>query len=198
MKEWIYNEKLIVSNIEEVFIQSTSSDFMEAKKWYKNAGAYARDMSEEFGVPFIKCCALISVLSPQKEWWQNIQITRSFLRSKGQYAKHLGNQVKKAKTIYSYESPFYDLDGFIGGRKTINFFHNILSPTGEAWVTIDSHMVQICTGRMDVKTVTSKQYDFLANILKKQAKIHNFIPSEFQALLWLTWKRIKPKYNQLK
>jgi hypothetical protein len=198
MKEWIYNQSFIESNIEEVFIQSTSSDLREARVWYRNAGIYAKDMSTEFNIPYIKCCALISVLSPQKEWWQNIQLTRSFLRSKGIYCRHLTNQVKKAKTIYSYEGHFREIDEFIGGRKTTNFFHNIHSPTSPNWITIDGHMLQLMTGKMEIKAVTNKQYDFLANILKNKAKEHNFVPSEFQALLWLTWKRIKPRYNELK
>jgi uncharacterized protein YfkK (UPF0435 family) len=198
MKEWIYNQSFIESNIEEVFIQSTSSDLREARVWYKNAGIYAKDMSTEFGVPLVKCCALISVLSPQKEWWQNIQLTRSFLRSRGTHVRHIGRQVEKAKTIYNFCEDCSEIDDVINGRKTVNFFHNIHSPTQKEWITIDSHMIGVCTGRMEIKSVTNKQYDFLANILKNKAKKHNFVPSEFQALLWLTWKRIKPRYNELK
>lgn len=198
MKKWVYNQSFIESNIEEVFVQSTSSDLIEAGKWYNNARMYAEELSKEFNVPFIKCCALISVLSPQKEWSQNLQLTKDFLTSGGMKCKHYSGQVKKAILIYNYGNKELGIDEIIGGRKTVNFFHNIHFPTNPLWVTLDGHMLQVCTGKMEIKDVTDKQYDFLANILKNQAKMHNFVPSEFQALLWLTWKRIKSRYNELK
>ena len=198
MKKWVYNKQYIISNITEVAEQATTQDLVEAKDWYLKANRYAKDMSIEFNVPHIKCCALISVLSPQKEWWQNLELTRDFLKSGGQGCGHYTKQVDKARYIYDCYDAYHVIDNIIGGRKTTNFFHNIHMPTSPDWVTLDGHMLQVCTGKMEIKSVTDKQYDFLADIVKKESKRYNLIPSEFQSLLWLTWKRIKPHYNQLK
>lgn len=198
MKKWVYNEQYIISNITKVAEQATTKDLAEAKDWYSKANRYAYEMSVEFDISHIKCCALVSVLSPQKEWWHNLQLTRDFLKSGGTECKHYTNQVEKARTIYNSEGYYFEMDNIIKGKKTVNFFHNIHMPTSPDWVTLDGHMLQVCTGRMEIKSVTDKQYDFLAEIVKKESKRYNLIPSEFQSLLWLTWKRIKPRYNELK
>lgn len=195
MKKWFYNEEFIVSNLEEVFLQSTSFDFKEAKLWYPAARNYAMDFSQEFSVPFIKCCALISVLSPQKEWLQNLELTRQFLKNGGRRTKHTLTQVRKARQIYNFIGDNKGLDDIIGGRKTTNFFHNIYSPNDNQWITLDFHMIQVLTGKLEEKDLTVNQYDFAASVLKKQAKVYNLASSEYQSILWLTWKRIKPKYN---
>lgn len=196
--KFIYNEELIVSNIEEVFIQSTSSVFKEAKLWYPTARNYAMDFSQEFNIPFVKCCALISVLSPQKEWFHNLQLTKDFLKSGGRKARHTSVQIQKARDIYNFVGNYKELDTIIGGRKTVNFFHNIHSPSNPMWVTIDTHMIEVCMGNFDRSKLTVNQYDFLAEILKNQAKVHNLASSEYQSILWLTWKSIKPRWGEKK
>lgn len=198
MKKWIYNEEFITSNVEEVLIQSTSSDFKEAKLWYPTARNYAMDFSQEFNIPFENCCALISVLSPQKEWFQNLELTKEFLKSGGKRVRHTSVQKAKAKNIYRSTNNVNVLDLIIGGRKTTNFFRNILSPTDNNYITLDSHMIQVCTGKMEEKDLTVNQYDYVAGVLKSEAKKLNLHSSEFQSILWLTWKRIKPRYNENK
>jgi hypothetical protein len=193
----IYNTKTVIDNIEEVLIQIPSSVYKEAKEWYPKANKIALDFSSKYGKPIEVTSALIACLSPQKEWFHNLELTEDFLKVNGKRVRHTRQQHKKAKSIYFFHEDYKDVLSFIeqtlGGPKTQNFFRNILDPTDPKYVTIDSHMAQLMSGNFDYVDPTLKQYNFLKDLLIDFSKSHNMIPSEMQSILWLTWRKIKKK-----
>jgi hypothetical protein len=193
----IYNVDMLKTNIEEVLQQATSSIYKDAKDWYPKAHRYAEEFSEKYNKPIEITSALISVLSPQKEWFHNLKLTEEFLKSKGRTCRHVEKQKLKARKIYALNdvapANIEMAALYLGGLKTTNFFFNILNPSDPKFVTIDSHMLQLMTGMFEFLKPTVKQYTFMKNVLIDCAKENKMIPSEFQSVLWLTWKNVKPK-----
>lgn len=189
----MYNENFIVSNINEILEQSTHRDYIESKEWYPKAREVALNFSKEYDLSLIKTSGLISIFSPQKSWEQNIKVTEEYLKSGT--CKHFKIQKEKADKLLKLEKPnFEEIENIISGYKTINFFRNIYEPSDYQYVTLDSHMSQIVSGKMDKKFLTKKEYIFVKNIMIKEALKWKVESSHFQAWLWLIWKRIKPKY----
>lgn len=188
------NREFIIEHLEEVFVQSTSSDYKEGLNWYPTANKYAETFSEKFKKPIEVCAGLISVLSPQKEWFANLKMTEDFLESKGIVCKHTTTQATKAYSIYCLNGKtsknIEDITRILNGRKTTNFFHNILTPLNVNFITLDAHMGAITLGQ---KIFTKKEYLDVSGIMKVEALKLGLVPSQYQAILWKTWKRVKLK-----
>ena len=189
--------EIVQANLNDIYIQVNSGMQMQGSNWYDIAHNYAKSFADEFELPLCLTAAIISCLSPQKQWYQNIKIAHEFLYSKGKKCRHVGKQAEKARCIYNLH--FSDnekcnidwIEFYLGGQKTINFFHNIYEPENGNYCTIDSHMIQIMTGNMLCKIVTKKQYLFLKEELTKFANQHGFNVPVMQALLWVTFRIIK-------
>ena len=197
MRKFCFDPHVTMDNMKEVFEQAPLSNFKDAKEWYPTAHKYAEGYAKEFGLPVAITSGLIACLSPQKNWFHNLQLTRDFLECGGCDCRHTGVQVDKAQRIYNlaYKHRFSlkNIKEILGGLKTQNFFMNIYQPENKKFATIDAHMIQLMTGDLRLRTVTEKQYLYLQAVLNMYAYKHNLIPSEMQSVLWITWKQIKPK-----
>jgi hypothetical protein len=186
--------EIIRENLDLIYDQTTWQLFREAKEWYPAAHTYAKDFAEEFHKSITCTSGLISVLSVQKSWISNLLLTREFLESKGETCRHLGGQVDKARRIYRLHNDTPErVAEIVRGLKTVNFMYNLISPEDERWVCLDVHMCQLLTGNYDYKVATNTQYHFLKEQLIQFAKDNNLIPSTMQALVWLIFKKIKPR-----
>jgi hypothetical protein len=175
----------------------------EGLNWYDTANEYAKFYSEMYNLPLVITSALIAVLSPQKQWYQNLIITQEFLATQGEIVRHCKQQADKARAIYHLDTlitaGLYKhgdkiieyIDNVLHGSKTINFFHNIYEPENSDYVTIDSHMIQLMTGNIQCKSVTAGQYEFLKSELIKFAAKYNIPAPTMQAKLWVTFRIIK-------
>jgi hypothetical protein len=194
----IYNTEFVKSNMEDVLIQTDLATRKEAKEWFPKANQFAQTLGKQYNVNPIIVSGLISCLSPQKNWFHNMVLTEDFLKSRGETCRHTGQQVEKAKAIYfirdCYDTNIMTLtEGILNGQKTVNFFMNITKPENPEYVTLDSHMCQLMSGDFTYKTATNKQYLFLKQVLQEYATENKMLPSEMQSLLWLTWRKIKPR-----
>jgi hypothetical protein len=187
-----YKPQLIKANMEEVLIQSTSYLYNEAKNWYPKAHKFAADFAVEYDISIVITSGLIACLSPQKNWFHNLELTEEFLQSEGTYCRHTGSQVDKARRIYAQKDDKQrNILTILGGLKTQNFFLNIYNPKDDWAVTIDNHMIGAMTGDFNNKVVTNKQYNFLKDCLIDYAKELNMLPNVLQSYIWLTVKEIK-------
>jgi len=82
----------------------------------------------------------------------------------------------------------------IKGRKTFNFFMNLLNPCNPNYVTIDGHMVSVWLGRRILlkskeASLTAKKYTLIAEDYKTVARELGILPNQLQAVCWMAWKR---------
>lgn len=186
---YLYQHPLVVmNNIQRVFENATIKDYQEGLKWYSEAHDFANDLAKTYGIGKMKVAGIIAAMSPMKAWKTNKEIAEEFI-SCGT-SGHTASQTEKAKSIYCGDETKEYIERTLNGLKTINFFNNIYNPSDEEYVTIDRHHLYISTG-MDVQTCTTKQYQFIKKHTVMFSKSVNLTPCNLQAVLWVTWKRMK-------
>jgi hypothetical protein len=184
---------VIKDNLEEVYIQSDISDHLEGSQWYPLASSFCQTIAEKYSKPYIQICGITAALSPLKEWGENKKLVEQYLNG---VHKHTSLQINKAHAICRTES-HDEILKILNGPKISNFFGNIYNPKDERYCTIDRHMIASCT-TLPIETVTSVQYEKLKKVILEFSYSKNYLPSQIQGILWLTWKRIKPKWYDIK
>ncbi len=190
---YIYQHpKIVDANIGKVFENATIKDYQEGLKWYADAHDFANGLANTYGIGNMKVAGIIAAMSPMKSWDINKKITEEFI-SCGT-SSHTYSQTKKAKNIYCGDETKTYIETTLGGLKTINFFNNIFNPSDENHLTIDRHHLYISTG-LDLQVCTIKQYEFIKKRTIMFSKSINLTPCNLQAILWVTWKRMKKEWE---
>ena len=198
-----YNSKVVSDNIENVWDQHTLDDFNEGKMWYRDANQFSLEVADKYKVTPVVSTGVLSALSPLKEWELNKRLTHNFFtlveKDKQEGWKKVGHyrtQKEKAWNIYNLVAPVAsDVSKILNGLKTVNFFGSINNPDNDENFCIDRHMIKVAAVTNDL-TLTSKQYLFLQKEYVNFAKRVNMIPCSVQAILWVTWRRLKKNTNE--
>jgi hypothetical protein len=185
-------------NLEKIFNQALPVEIENGKKWYSDANNTLKELSVKYNISPEIVFAVCSALSPRCIWNQNIIDTENVLnwfttkyhginRNLPKVTTY-GRNLQKAIDILKTENT----DVFIS-RKTFNFFNNILNPDNPEYVTIDGHGINAYYNKLGIvenKHFTPKYYDKIANSYKNIAKKYALLPCQFQAIIWLCFKRI--------
>ncbi len=98
----------------------------------------------------------------------------------------------KALRILSGENP----RDILGGKKVRAFYFNTLDPEKSTEVTVDGHMKNAWLNRPGVtlkdrrSNINDTQYERIAQDFREAAFVTCTKSTDFQATVWLTWKRI--------
>lgn len=214
---------------------ATDEDIEAGQMWYPSAQEHARRISSMVGSDHRVASALISSLSPQTEWEQNLIKTHDIVRHgrptselAGWGAEHMGEdpsfsrdaRVRKAHAIlnhaqmggvgegrFNITSRGWDTKAqkfteprtkpvFEEGLKTHSFMENIHNPSNPEFVTIDTHAhnagVASRTSSDSTGLGTKGRYDVFAQAYHGASQHLGLVPSELQARVWTTWKRMNP------
>lgn len=187
-----------LNNLEKIFNQALPVEIENGKKWYPDAKDTLNSLAIKYNLSPEIVIAVCSALSPRCVWNQNIQDTERVLIWFTTKYKSINRNFPKV-TTYSQNLrkaigilKTNNTDVFIS-RKTYNFFNNIFNPDSPDYVTIDGHSINAYYNRLGVvenKHFTPKYYDKIAKVYKKIAKKYSLLPCQFQAIIWLTFKRI--------
>lgn len=194
----LYNHpQLAVSNIARVYDEVTFDDYEEGRNWYESANSFSHSLSNTYNVHVMKVAGIVSALSPMKEWNINKRMAEEFLEKEGQVSSHFRKQIDKAVYILKGPECKKSIENQLKGLKTVNFFNNIFCPADGEYVTVDRHHIQVCTG-INTESVTPKQYQFIKKATVDFSKRVNLRPCQLQAILWVTWKRLKSNGKEKK
>lgn len=190
LKKLYNSSSTLIENMRSVHNKCVEEDLMYGKGWYNRANFFSLALSEKYGVSEMKAAGIIAALSPLKEWTLNKAMAEEFIRTKGVISKHTSMQTMKARKILNRASTVQDVENYLGGLKTVNFFNNIYNPFSKEHVTVDRHHIYLSLG-WDAQSCTTKQYEFIKQNTIILANELNIIPNELQSTLWVCWKRIK-------
>jgi hypothetical protein len=171
--------------IQKILTKVTQAEVDEGQEWYAEASMYARLLAEKYTVDYYKVCGILAALSPLKEWGLNKRMADQYLATG--YTGHTSRQLLKCKWVMQSTLP-EQVDNYLYGLKTVNFYHNILNPKDKEWVTIDRHII---TALGDFETITPKRYNLIKQDIINVANENGFIPCELQAIIWLYEKNRK-------
>ena len=171
----------------------------EAKVWYNEAKAFAKDLQEQYPqYSLFNIVGVISALSPQTSWTLNKVYAKRFLKDKLNATanttanKNKANKCLEAKTICEVLT-------ILNGNKTKAFYLNILMPNKQTSVTIDRHAIAISLQRPS-KTralsdnearVSNNQYKALEQAYINAANKLGILPQQLQAITWVNYRELR-------
>ena len=169
-------------------------------RWYRDARAYAEELSQEFSLNVEASAAVIAVMSPGTEWGLNKRDARRLIADtlagdfQARYATY-GQNVIKARCIVELERQGDAWGEYVRGPKVTAFWRNIVEPRGALGnVTVDFHAYSVAHGkRYTTKSVPAfgrLGYERIALAYRQVAKSVGLLPHELQAVCWVCWKRL--------
>jgi len=192
-----------VKHIEALFKGASDTEKIEGGNWYKEANTYAHHLSDLFGIDSpCKVAGIISALSPATNWERNKVDAHNFIAlalngdaMSGNYGTYKNN-VWKALEIFNLDRATKSNVGTIlrgkKGYKTESFFYNIYDLDSQE-VTIDRHAIKGANNvyKGGSVSLTEKRYRDSERAYQKVAKKYNLKPYQVQAIVWVTYRRLR-------
>lgn len=163
---------------------------MNPKDWYKILNTLCVKLGRKYNVSPEVVAGIITELSAQKQFKENIRQTVQFLKSKPLTGMFTKKQVINCQKIRDGENPLN-----IWSDKSLkyrNFYGSILLNPESC--CIDSHMIHIYLQKKPKSKLhkSKKEYIFsskvkyaiIQNWVKQVAKQRGILPYECQAILW--------------
>ena len=201
------------SSLMHVYEQAIEPERYDAIMSYFRYHALLRAIAERHSYPVEIAIAVFSILSPNNNYLQNLRDTETLLVNEsrgsavGDFKVFTYNQNKNKAWAVAQRS-LKPHDAFTS-LKTWNFYNNILFPDSEDFVTVDGHMFWAWRGvpgsvkawrksqhrtRRNAIFVSTDTYIEIAEDIAGLARAVGLLPNQFQAILWITWKRIHAKH----
>lgn len=156
--------------------------------WYRVIADRASALAPE--LPRETVIGAMAVLSPRITVAQNLYDLETVLTGRPYVTSAFPRNVERARAILA-GTPFDDVVG--PAPKTRAFRLNLLGET--APVTVDTWMVTVLLGlergERDGQhgSLTRRQYDVLADVLREGARIAGVSPRTFQATVWIAARK---------
>jgi len=191
-----------MDNLIKIFNQANSYEVEKGLTWYSDVNQTLIELAKKYGVKPEIAHAVCSALSPRCIWNQNLIDTEKVLRwYKDKKSLKQGIVNKTLPSVTTYKRNLKKaIDILKTGNvevfktcKTFNFFKNISEPFNNDYVTVDGHAINAYYNKLGIvenKHFTPKYYNEIATKYKKGAKKFNILACQFQAIIWLTFKRI--------
>jgi len=185
-------------NLAKYFRLADAIDLNEGMVAYERYYMVMRRIADKYGFTMEQVCAAFCSLSPNSDYWGNLRSTVSVLQGIRECqpdSEIIVSTYGHCKTrALAYARGVKSFTRETKGPKILNFYHNILTPHSQRYVTIDGHMVGIWR---DDKVATMKEliikpsyYDVIAYNVKHLAFRNYMLPQQMQATLWFVRKRL--------
>lgn len=187
-------------NILRVYNAASSEEREVGMLWYAVAHDHASAMALRHSVSISVACGTIAAISPGLEWGRNLLEAESLLRAfqagkRGHQLPTVGiygkRNMAKAIAILQGEAPLSVIPET--SPKVRAFYETILSPTDSQAVTVDGHAYCLAYGIRDGRWKQSfkpNKYAYVAWHYRHLAARLGLLPSQLQAVCWVTWRRI--------
>lgn len=186
-----------IHRLQGLYRTATPYERSAGRSWYKEANLEVTRLADKYHVELGIAAGVVAVLSPGTSWEQNLIDAdtilagwRSGARPFSLVVTTYGVNKTKAWRILKDGRVFPHLNG----PKVVPFYHNLCGDLSVP--TIDSHAVNAWHGR---RVVGSQRglwlrrrhtvYRTVAADYTRAAVSRGIAPAQFQAIVWLTWKR---------
>lgn len=177
-----YSVQMYVRNIRAVYSKASTTDLHEGLTWYDYAKAYARELSEQYGLPLTQIAGIIAAYSINAQWQGTVANVPRFLD--GNF-EGLQNSYTKSCDILKYGTTPEIICDILKGPKITMFFLNIIGNPDA--ITIDRHAAKLA-GMTD--SLTPKRMRELQAAYKIAADTSGITPAQMQAVTWCAWRRL--------
>lgn len=180
------NERRAISlRLDKIFNKASEEQIKDGRNWYKIANAEALKLAQEFNLCPLKAAGVISALSPNNRWAQNLKdahkVCKAFVNNKGpEDVKVCTFNTNKFKAFAILSGEFEITSD---SRKTYSFIRNV-GHLDVNRVTIDIWHLRACYGKSK-GTPTKSNYDELEALTLKKARKLGLHGYEYQAIIWV-------------
>lgn len=184
-------------NLKAMFARADKVDLAEGLLAYQRYHRVIHDMAAHWGTFPDRTLAAFVALSPNNDYVGNLRSLASCLE--GVMAGKPVENVKVSTYNHCRDRAYSYLLGRVNflddakGLKIRNFYHNVLCPDSNLWVTVDGHICAVWRGeRLTMKEAIVKgkhEYNEIANAIKRLAFSEFMLPNQYQTVLWFTRKR---------
>lgn len=191
-------QKAMQDNLARMFKRADAIDLHEGQLAYQRYHNVMVQLSQKFSIELEKVIAVFASTSPNNDYYGNLRSTVSVLA--GIYHGVPLEQITISTynhcrdRAYQYGTGQRDFLKENKGPKIFNFFQNLLDPNDNRYVTIDEHMSAIWQDKnLTMKEAivrTKKEYNEIADAVKRLAFDAAMLPNQYQAVLWFTRKRL--------
>lgn len=181
-----------------MFALADKVDVAEGLLAYQRYHRVINEMAARYGVFPDRTLAAFVALSPNNDYVGNLRSLASCLE--GVMAGRPVEAVKVSTYKHCRNRAYDYLLGRVNfldkarGMKTRSFYHNVLCPESNLWVTVDGHICAAWRGqRLTMKEALVKgkrEYNEIADAIKRLAFAEFMLPNQYQAVLWFTRKRV--------
>lgn len=184
-------------NLERMFRQADVIDIEEGLLAYQRYHDVMAQMSRAYSIDIEKVIAVFVSLSPNNDYYGNLRSAISVLAAiyhgvpKEQIT--VSTYRHRMERAFQYGTGQREFLKETKGPKITNFYHNLLDPTDNRYVTIDGHISAIWQDKnltMKEALVNKKEYNGIAYAVKRLAFKEMMLPNQYQAVLWFTRKRV--------
>lgn len=168
----------------KVLAHTTEDEYREGKLWYSKSRRECRAEARRLGIPFIQYVGVVAAISPRKGWPDNIPDASRWIEKGDRVST--GSNLKKCREILTTTNRDKILK-ILNGPKVTRFFLNLYSRRYRV-VTIDSHAYAALgwEGKLNKSNLRKARDEY-----KRVATLTGIKPYQLQAIIWLTYKRIK-------
>ena len=156
---------------------------MKGLNWYSEVNYWCMIVSEEYKIPLYKVCGILSALSPQNKFNQNLEDVIKLIETKGKCKVATFNQNKDKAIRILNATNIGQVFREFKGLKTRAFFLNLYK-VYDTNVTVDLWMIRMYKHKIKTKSLTNKSYKLIESEIQKEAKKINVYPNQMQAILW--------------
>jgi hypothetical protein len=180
------DENKVILESKNIWEELTDDILEQGKQWYYDKHDFCKKVAFDSNTPLIKTCAVYAALSPLKPVSENDRLCKQFVQ--GVHKGHTEKQVSKCQIILEHNVEnitFYDQ--LLNGEKTVSFFRNLYQPDDPNYVTVDRHILNLCS-KNEKLLITPNRYRIISEGIKKFAKKVKLKPNQTQAVLWILSK----------
>ena len=175
-----------VNRIEKWMGLSVQADKDQGFNWYHRAHDWASDLATDHGISVESVSHVAAILSAQCDWETNKRNTEKFLNGdlSGIFATRK-QLMECSKVIDGWRIP-------AKRRKTHAFASTISDPYLQEYAVIDRHAIKIAFDQLSADTIciTDRRYNDAEKAYIIVADRRKMLPSQVQAITWVTYKRI--------
>ena len=190
-----FDLEAMASNLEAILEASNTQEISSGRRWYRDCNTFAKKLSSKYSQSLEKIVGIISSLSPETKFNQNILDTIKILEygNEAIVTTYDSNKIKALNILKGKLDPNSHYEASI--NKTSAFYFNILRPLEASRVTIDRHSTRVCHGYY----LTGNEAIYYSNTPAKYkatqeayyliASKFSLLPHVLQAITWLTYRR---------
>lgn len=187
-----------IDALQRMFDRADVHDREEGLLAYWRYNSVMRGIAEKYNAPLPRVIAAFCALSPNNDYFGNLRSLVSVLNG---VERELPLESIKVSTYkhcrdraYGYIKGTKNFTTEVKGPKIMSFYRNVLDPQDNRWVTVDGHICAIWRDQnLTMKEAIvkgKKEYNSIADAIKRLAFANYILPNQYQATLWFTRKRI--------